>query len=33
MYIQFRSENEKGRGSLEDIGVDGRITLKYILSK
>jgi hypothetical protein len=30
---QFWSENLKGRDHLEDVGVDGRIILKWILRK
>jgi hypothetical protein len=33
MHKQFLSENLKGRETLEDLVVDGRIILKWILGK
>jgi len=33
MHIIFLSENLKGRDYLEDIGVDGKIILEWILGK
>jgi hypothetical protein len=32
-YIQFWSENLKGKNHLEDQGVYGKIVLKWILKK
>jgi hypothetical protein len=32
-YRIFWMENHKGRGYSEDVGVDGRIILKWILGK
>jgi len=31
MYKEFWSKNLKGRNNLEDLGVDGRMTLTWIL--
>jgi len=33
MRIKFWSETLKGKGHKEDLGVDGRITLKGIVEK
>jgi hypothetical protein len=33
MYTKFKLENLKGRGHLEDLGVNGRIILEWILEK
>jgi len=33
MYKKFWSENLKGRDHAEDLGVDGRIILEWILGK
>jgi hypothetical protein len=33
MSKKFWLENVKGRGDSEDLGVDGRITLEWILGK
>jgi hypothetical protein len=33
MHTEFRSENLKGRDHSEDLGVDGRIILEWILGK
>jgi hypothetical protein len=33
MHTQFLSENLKGRDHLENIDVDGRVILKWILKK
>jgi hypothetical protein len=33
MHIIFWSENPKGRECLEDLGVDGRVILEWILGK
>jgi len=33
MYTKFLSENLKGRGHMEDLGVGGRIILEWILGK
>jgi len=32
-YINFQSENLKGKDRLGDLGVDGKIILKLILQK
>jgi hypothetical protein len=32
-YIIFWLENLKGRDTLEDLGIDGRITLERILGR
>jgi hypothetical protein len=29
MHIKFQSENSKGRDHLQDLGVDGRIIIKW----
>jgi hypothetical protein len=28
LYTKFQSQNLKGRNSLEDLGIDGRMVLK-----
>jgi hypothetical protein len=33
MHTNFWSENLKGRDDLEDLGVDGRVTVEWILGK
>jgi hypothetical protein len=33
MYAGFRSEHRKGKGYLEEPGVDGRMILKSILNE
>jgi hypothetical protein len=33
MHVRFLSENLKGRDHSEDLGVDGRIILEWILVK
>jgi hypothetical protein len=33
MHTEFRSENIKRRNHLEELGVDGRIMLNWILKK
>jgi hypothetical protein len=33
MYTKFWSENLKERSRSEDLGVDGRIILEWLLSK
>jgi len=33
MYAEFLSENRKGRDHSEDLGVDGKIILEWILGK
>jgi hypothetical protein len=33
MHTQFWSENLKGRDHFEDLDVDGRIVLEWILGK
>jgi len=33
MHTEFKSENLKGRECLGDLGIGGRIILKWILQK
>jgi len=33
LYTKFRSENLKGRDHTEDIGLDGKIMLQWVLGK
>jgi hypothetical protein len=33
MNTELKSENQKGRDHLEDLGVDGRIIMKCFLKK
>jgi hypothetical protein len=33
MRTEFRSENLKGRGHLENLGIDDRLILEWILGK
>jgi hypothetical protein len=33
MHIRFRTENLKGRDNLENLDVDGKIILEWILGK
>jgi hypothetical protein len=33
MHIKFRSENINGKDQAEDLGVDGKIILEWILGK
>jgi hypothetical protein len=33
MYVKFYLESLRGRDHSEDLGTDGRITLKWILGK
>jgi hypothetical protein len=32
-HRKFRSEHVKGKGHVEDLDIDGRIILKWLLSK
>jgi len=33
MHTKFLSENLKGRDHFEDLGMDGKITLQWVLGK
>jgi hypothetical protein len=33
VHLKFELENLKGRDHLKDLGIDGRIILKWILKK
>jgi hypothetical protein len=33
MHIRFRLENVKEKDCMEDLGIDGRILLKWLLKK
>jgi len=33
MHTKFSSENLKGKGHWEDVGVDGKIILGWVLGK